>query len=189
MSDPTRLLEAAAAGDRQAAAELLPLVYEELRQLAAAKIAMEKAGHTLNPTALVHEAYLRLVGGPSFDGLGHFFAVLIRYAGQHAQHMHKALEEMNVKLPEVVSDITGATGMGIQRPSARLPPTRAAGVGANERPGLGGGVGLRSSQQCFVAGGREDNARTHGLDSRLRVARRNRSKDGHWQASAFGGPG
>jgi RNA polymerase sigma factor (TIGR02999 family) len=74
MSDVTRLLEAAAAGDRQAAASLLPLVYDELRQLAAAKMADERPGHTLNPTALVHEAYLRLTGGQSFDGRGHFFA-------------------------------------------------------------------------------------------------------------------
>jgi RNA polymerase sigma factor (TIGR02999 family) len=74
MSSVTRFLEAARAGDRQAAADLLPLVYDELRQLASAKMAAEKAGHTLNPTALVHEAYLRLVGGPSFDSRGHFFA-------------------------------------------------------------------------------------------------------------------
>ena len=63
MSDVTRLLDAAAAGDAQAAADLLPAVYAELRQLAAARLAGEKAGHTLQPTALVHEAYLRLVGG------------------------------------------------------------------------------------------------------------------------------
>ena len=74
MSEATRLLEAAAKGDRQAAADLLPVVYDELRRLAAAKMVAEKAGHTLSPTALVHEAYLRLVSGPSFDGRGHFFA-------------------------------------------------------------------------------------------------------------------
>jgi RNA polymerase sigma factor (TIGR02999 family) len=74
MSDVTRLLEAAATGDRQAAANLLPLVYDELRKLAAAKMAAEPAGHTLNPTALVHEAYLRLTGGQAFDSRGHFFA-------------------------------------------------------------------------------------------------------------------
>ena len=62
MSDVTRLLDAAAAGDRHAAAELLPLVYDELRKLAAARLAAEPPGHTLQPTALVHEAYLRLVG-------------------------------------------------------------------------------------------------------------------------------
>lgn len=74
MTDVTRLLEAAHRGDRQAAAELLPLVYEELRRLAAARLAKEKPGHTLDPTALVHEAFLRLVGDQQFDGRGHFFA-------------------------------------------------------------------------------------------------------------------
>ena len=74
MSEVTRLLDAAAAGDRKAAAELLPLVYDELRKLACARMAAEAPGHTLNPTALVHEAYLRLVGDQHFDGHGHFFA-------------------------------------------------------------------------------------------------------------------
>jgi RNA polymerase sigma factor (TIGR02999 family) len=74
MSDVTRLLDAAAAGDRQAAADLLPLVYDELRALAAARMASEAPGHTLDATALVHEAYLRLVGDQHFDGRGHFFA-------------------------------------------------------------------------------------------------------------------
>lgn len=69
-----RLLEAANRGDRQAAAELLPLVYDELRKLAAAKLGNEKPGQTLNATALVHEAYLRLVGDQQFEGRGHFFA-------------------------------------------------------------------------------------------------------------------
>jgi len=63
MSEVTRLLDAAAAGDRQAAADLLPLVYDELRTLAAARMAAESPGHTLDATALVHEAYLRLIGG------------------------------------------------------------------------------------------------------------------------------
>jgi RNA polymerase sigma factor (TIGR02999 family) len=77
MSDVTRLLEAAAGGDRKAAAELLPLVYEELRKLAAARMAAEAPGHTLDATALVHEAYLRLVGPADdnrWDNRGHFFA-------------------------------------------------------------------------------------------------------------------
>jgi hypothetical protein len=60
MAAVTRLLDAAAAGDPKAAAELLPLVYGELRALAARKLAQERPGHTLQPTALVHEAYLRL---------------------------------------------------------------------------------------------------------------------------------
>jgi RNA polymerase sigma factor (TIGR02999 family) len=74
MSDATRLIEAAASGDRKAAADLLPLVYDELRKLAAARLAAEPPGHSLNPTALVHEAYLRLIGDQQFDGRGHFFA-------------------------------------------------------------------------------------------------------------------
>jgi RNA polymerase sigma factor (TIGR02999 family) len=77
MADVTRLLDAAAVGDRKAAAELLPLVYDELRQLAAARMAAEAPGNTLQPTALVHEAYLRLVGpadAQRWEGRGHFFA-------------------------------------------------------------------------------------------------------------------
>ena len=74
MSDLTQLIEAAQQGDRQAAADLLPLVYDELRKLAAAKMAAEAPGHTLDATALVHEAYLRLVGDQQFDGRSHFFA-------------------------------------------------------------------------------------------------------------------
>ena len=74
MSDVTRLIESVHKGDRQAAADLLPLVYDELRKLAAASMAAEAPGHTLDATALVHEAYLRLVGDQQFDGRGHFFA-------------------------------------------------------------------------------------------------------------------
>ena len=74
MNDVTRILSAIEQGDRQAAEQLLPLVYDELRKLAAARMAAEKPGHTLNATALVHEAYLRLVGDQHFDDLGHFFA-------------------------------------------------------------------------------------------------------------------
>ena len=77
MSNLTQLLGAAAAGDRQAAADLLPLVYTELRQLAAARLAHEGPGQTLQPTALVHEAYARLVGldpGQYWGGRAHFFA-------------------------------------------------------------------------------------------------------------------
>src|SRR5450432_2515899 len=73
MSDVTRLLDAATRGDRRAAVELLPLVYDELRKLAAARMSAERPDHTLNATALVHEAYLRLVGDQQFDGRGHFF--------------------------------------------------------------------------------------------------------------------
>lgn len=74
MSPVTQLLDAAAGGNRQAAADLLPLVYVQLRALAAQRLAHDKPGQTLQPTALVHEAYLRLVGGQQFDNRGRFFA-------------------------------------------------------------------------------------------------------------------
>jgi RNA polymerase sigma factor (TIGR02999 family) len=77
MSEVTRILSAIEQGDPKAAEDLLPLVYDELRRLAAAKLAQEKPGQTLQATDLVHEAYLRLVGneqGQQFNGRGHFFA-------------------------------------------------------------------------------------------------------------------
>jgi RNA polymerase sigma factor (TIGR02999 family) len=77
MSDVTRILSAIEAGDPSAAEELLPLIYDELRQLAAQKLALEKPGQTLQATALVHEAYLRLVGNREechWNSSGHFFA-------------------------------------------------------------------------------------------------------------------
>ena len=77
MNDVTRILSAIEQGDPQAAEQLLPLVYDELRKLAAQKLAQEKPGQTLQATALVHEAYLRLVGAERarhWDGRGHFFA-------------------------------------------------------------------------------------------------------------------
>lgn len=72
MTDVTQLLDAAAAGDRQAAAALLPLVYDELRMLAAARMTGEKSGHTFDATALVHEAYLRLTGLRTYESKSHF---------------------------------------------------------------------------------------------------------------------
>jgi RNA polymerase sigma factor (TIGR02999 family) len=76
MTDATRILSAIEQGEPQAAERLLPLVYDELRNLAAQKLAQEKPGQTLQATALVHEAYLRLVGtqDPGWSGRGHFFA-------------------------------------------------------------------------------------------------------------------
>jgi RNA polymerase sigma factor (TIGR02999 family) len=77
MSEVTRILSAIEDGDPHAAEQLLPLVYEELRKLAAQKLAQEKSGQTLQPTDLVHEAYLRLVGGDPaqpWNSRGHFFA-------------------------------------------------------------------------------------------------------------------
>jgi RNA polymerase sigma factor (TIGR02999 family) len=77
MDNLTQILDAIGQGDAQAASQLLPLVYDRLRELAAQKLAREKPGQTLEPTALVHEAYLRLVGAepkPHWEGRGHFFA-------------------------------------------------------------------------------------------------------------------
>jgi len=80
MNDVTRILSAIEGGDPHAAAELLPLVYDELRKLAAARLAHEQPGHTLQATALVHEAYVRLVGErrgsstPDWANRAHFFA-------------------------------------------------------------------------------------------------------------------
>jgi RNA polymerase sigma factor (TIGR02999 family) len=98
MSDVTRILDRVGQGDPRAAEELLPLVYEELRKLAAAKMAHEPAGHTLQPTALVHEAWLRLVGSGRghWDNRGHFFAaaaeamrrILIDVARRKSQVRH-----------------------------------------------------------------------------------------------------
>jgi RNA polymerase sigma factor (TIGR02999 family) len=89
MSDVTRILSAIEQGDPHAAEQLLPLVYDELRQLAAQRLAHEKPGQTLQSTALVHEAYLRLVDteqAQQFNGRGHFFAAA-------AQAMRRILVE------------------------------------------------------------------------------------------------
>ena len=77
MSDMTRLLSAIEQGDAQAAEQLLPMMYDELRKLATQKLSQEKPGQTLQATALVHEAYIRLVDvdqSQHFDNRGHFFA-------------------------------------------------------------------------------------------------------------------
>lgn len=88
MSDVTRILESIELGDPKAADKLLPLVYEELRKLAAAKMSNEPPNQTLQPTALVHEAWLRLVGdkNPNFNGRAHFF-------GAAAEAMRRILIE------------------------------------------------------------------------------------------------
>lgn len=90
MSDVTRTLEAAAAGDARAASRLLPLVYDELRKLAAAKMTAERPDHTLDATGLVHEAFLRLVGDCQFSHRGQFFAAaaeaMRRILIDHARH-------------------------------------------------------------------------------------------------------
>ena len=122
MSDVTRLLAAAAVGDPQAAADLLPLVYDELRRLAAAQMAREKPGQTLDATALVHEAYLRLVGhdpDQHWDHRGHFFAaaaeamrrILVESARRKRRSKHggglvrRPLDEVDPAAPEASDDL------------------------------------------------------------------------------------
>jgi RNA polymerase sigma factor (TIGR02999 family) len=123
MSDVTSLLSAISKGDPQAAADLLPLVYDELRRLAAVRLADEPSGNTLQPTALVHEAYLRLVGAPDGDHWnhrGHFFAacaeairrILVEHARRKKRHKHGG-ERRRLSLEAVESLV--------QTPSEDLP--------------------------------------------------------------------
>lgn len=124
MSDVTRLLDAAVAGDPQAAADLLPLVYSELRKFATARIAAESPGQTLSATALVHEAYLRLVDGDRekvqhWNGRGHFFSaaaeamrrILVDQARKKKSQKYGggleriAMEEAEISAPEPTVDL------------------------------------------------------------------------------------
>ena len=118
MSDVTRILDAAQKGDPKAAEQLLPLLYDELRRLAAAKMAQEAHGQTLQPTALVHEAWLRLVGLEQPDvqkwrGRAHFFGAAAEAMRRHAlnqkygfqQWMREALLTLQLK-PRVYLEIT-----------------------------------------------------------------------------------
>jgi RNA polymerase sigma factor (TIGR02999 family) len=127
MTEVTRILSAIEQGDPDAAGELLPLVYDELRNLAAQKLAQEAAGQTLQPTALVHEAYLRLVAGTGsgeeddtlWDSRGHFFAAaaeaMRRILVENARRKHRqkrgggrvpqALEPDQIAAPEVSEDL------------------------------------------------------------------------------------
>jgi RNA polymerase sigma factor (TIGR02999 family) len=114
MNEVTRILSEMAHGDPRAAAQLLPLVYDELRRLAAARLAAEPSGNTLQPTALVHEAYLRLVGAPDgdrWDHRGHFFAaaaeamrrILIDNARRKATARHGGAMHRETLDPEAVA--------------------------------------------------------------------------------------
>jgi RNA polymerase sigma factor (TIGR02999 family) len=114
MSDVTRVLSAIEQGDPTAAEQLLPLVYDELRKLAAQRLAQEKPGQTLEATALVHEAYLRLLGAEQaqqFNSRGHFFAacaeamrrILVEQARRKQADKHGG-GRLRVDLPE---DVTG----------------------------------------------------------------------------------
>src|SRR5262245_46759088 len=122
MSDVTRILAAMHEGDKHAAEQLLPLVYDELRKLAAQRLAQENPGQTLQATALVHEAYLRLVGDDPkqpWDGRGHFFAAaaeamrrilvdnaLRRSSVKHVgDHVRLPLDRDGVAAPESDDDL------------------------------------------------------------------------------------
>jgi RNA polymerase sigma factor (TIGR02999 family) len=111
MNDVTGILQQMESGDPTAAAQLLPLIYDELRRLARAKLAHEPPGHTLQPTALVHEAYLRLVGGNAaqeWNGRRHFFAaaaeamrrILIEQA-RHRRTLKAAGDRERITLSDV----------------------------------------------------------------------------------------
>ncbi len=116
MNDVTRILSAIEQGDPSAASQLLPLVYDELRKLAAQKLAHEQPGHTLEATALVHEAYIRLVGDEPkkpWDGRGHFFAaaaeamrrILVdRARGRHRQKRGGSRRRVRINLDALVHD-------------------------------------------------------------------------------------
>jgi RNA polymerase sigma factor (TIGR02999 family) len=115
MSDLTHVLQAIERGDTQAAAELLPLVYDELRRLAAQKLAQENSGQTLDATALVHEAYLRLVGEQGFANRRHFFAaaaeamrrILVENARRKARIKHGG----GRRRQELHADLVAAPGL------------------------------------------------------------------------------
>jgi len=116
MSDVTRILNAIEGGDNRAADRLLPLVYEELRLLAAQKLSQERPGQTLQATALVHEAYIRLVGGEAQDwkSRGHFFKaaaesmrrILVENARRKKSAKHGGTHQ-RVNFDEVVRTIVG----------------------------------------------------------------------------------
>src|SRR5262245_22113338 len=111
MSDVTRILSQIEAGDPQAAEKLLPLVYDELRKLAAVKLAQEKPGQTLQATALVHEAYLRLSGDQGFANRRYFFAaaaeairrILVENARRKARIKHGGQLRRQELLPDIVA--------------------------------------------------------------------------------------
>jgi len=122
MSEVTRILSAIEQGDPQAAEQLLPLVYDELRKLAVQKMAQEKAGQTLQATALVHEAYVRLVSAGDdlrWDNRGHFFAaaaeamrrILVETARRKRSGKHggglvrRNLDDIQLAAPELCDDL------------------------------------------------------------------------------------
>jgi RNA polymerase sigma factor (TIGR02999 family) len=135
MSEVTHILSAIEQGDPHAAAQLLPLVYDELRKLAAAKLVQEKPGQTLEATALVHEAYVRLVGAPpegaarEWGGRAHFFAaaaeamrrILVEKARRKRRHKHGGgLPRVDIDLANVVSPMPDQDLLALDEAMIRL---------------------------------------------------------------------
>ncbi len=131
MTDITRILSAIEQGDAKAASELLPLVYEELRLLAAQKMSHEPPGQTLQATALVHEAYLRLVGpeDQNWDSRGHFFAaaaeamrrILVENARRKKREKHGGgLKRLDVAKLDVASSTDDETILLVNEALERL---------------------------------------------------------------------
>jgi RNA polymerase sigma factor (TIGR02999 family) len=131
MSDVTRILSAIEQGDPHAAEQLLPLVYQELRELAAQKLAQEKPGQTLQATALVHEAYLRLVDvekAQHWDSRGHFFAaaaeamrrILVEKARRRQRQRHGAPPRVDIELSSIASPMPDEELLALDEAMTRL---------------------------------------------------------------------
>jgi RNA polymerase sigma factor (TIGR02999 family) len=139
MNDVTQILSAIEQGDTQAAEQLLPLVYDELRKLAAQRLAREAPGQTLQATALVHEAYLRMIGSetPSWNGRGHFFSaaaeamrrILIEKARRKkAEKCGGALRRVDLDAVDVPADARSQDVLALDEALSRLAaedPTKA----------------------------------------------------------------
>jgi RNA polymerase sigma factor (TIGR02999 family) len=170
MSDVTHILSAIEQGDPHAAAQLLPLVYDELRKLAAQKLALEKPGQTLDATALVHEAYLRLVGQQQpFLGRSHFFAaaaeamrrILIdnarrkRSLKRGGDQARQDLEEAELIAPEARTDLLALDEAltklaATDRPAAELVQLRYfAGLSVAEAAAILG-VSVRTAERLWT---------------------------------------
>jgi RNA polymerase sigma factor (TIGR02999 family) len=171
MSEVTRILSAIEQGDPQAAAQLLPLVYDELRKLAAQRLAQEKTGQTLQATALVHEAYLRLVDveqAQHWNGRGHFFAaaaeamrrILVENARRKRRIKHGGalqrhdLEALNLASPQT-SDELVALSEALDRlaatnaPAAELVKLRFFAGLTNDEAAAALGVSPRKANQMW----------------------------------------
>src|SRR6188768_1840654 len=173
MSDVTRILSQIDAGDPQASEQLLPLVYDELRKLAAAKLAHEKPGQTLQATALVHEAYLRLVGSSHpeqrWNSNGHFFAaaaeamrrilvesarrkLCLRHGGELQRHDVDVLALASPKTPDELVALSEAMDRlaEINAQAAELVKLRFFAGLTNEHAAVALGVSPRKANQIWA---------------------------------------